>query len=129
MGKEESGLRKILIVEDDKVLNKTLAYNLTADGYEVTSVYSFQDAVERLKKSEFDIALLDINLPDGNGLHLCNRSEEEGSIFRLFIPLAGYLAIFGNPVDCAVYLDFLYNGESEKTISCRADQSDGIIIT
>ena len=49
MGKEESGLRKILIVEDDKVLNKTLAYNLTADGYEVTSVYSFQDAVERLK--------------------------------------------------------------------------------
>ena len=34
MGKEEAGLRKILIVEDDKVLNKTLAYNLTA---EVTS--------------------------------------------------------------------------------------------
>ena len=67
MGKEESGLRKILIVEDDKVLNKTLAYNLTADGYEVTAAYSFQDAVERLKKSEFDIALLDINLPDGNG--------------------------------------------------------------
>ena len=113
-------MRKILIVEDDKVLNKTLAYNLTADGYEVTSVYSFQDAVERLKKSEFDIALLDIYVM---------RSEEEGSIFRLFIPLAGYLAIFGNPVDCAVYLDFLYNGESEKTISCRADQSDGIIIT
>ena len=59
MGKEESGLRKILIVEDDKVLNKTLAYNLTADGYEVTSAYSFLDAVARLKESEFDIALLD----------------------------------------------------------------------
>ena len=43
-------MRKILIVEDDKVLNKTLAYNLTADGYEVTSAYSFQDAVERLKR-------------------------------------------------------------------------------
>ena len=53
-------------------------------------------------------------------------NENNESIFRLFIPLAGYLAIFGNPVDCAVYLDFLYNGESEKTISCRADQSDGI---
>ena len=39
-------MRKILIVEDDKVLNKTLAYNLTADGYEVTSAYSFLDAVE-----------------------------------------------------------------------------------
>ena len=80
MGKEESGLRKILIVEDDKVLNKTLAYNLTADGYEVTSAYSFQDAVERLKKSEFDIALLDINLPDGTVCIYVMRSEEEGSI-------------------------------------------------
>ena len=78
MGKEESGLRKILIVEDDKVLNKTLAYNLTADGYEVASAYSFQDAVERLKKSEFDIALLDINLPDGNGLHLCDEIRGRG---------------------------------------------------
>lgn len=50
MGKEESGLRKILIVEDDKVLNKTLAYNLTADGYEVTSVYSFQDGSRTIEK-------------------------------------------------------------------------------
>lgn len=41
-------MRKILIVEDDKVLNKTLAYNLTADGYEVTSAYSFLDAVEHM---------------------------------------------------------------------------------
>ena len=71
-------MKKILIVEDDKVLNKTLAYNLTADGYEVTSAYSFQDAVERLKKSEFDIALLDINLPDGNGLHLCDEIRGRG---------------------------------------------------
>lgn len=76
-------MRKILIVEDDKVLNKTLAYNLTADGYEVTSAYSFQDAVERLKKSEFDIALLDINLPDGNGpiTRTC-RSQWNGCCFR-----------------------------------------------
>ena len=56
-------------------------------------------------------------------------SENNESIFWLFIPVAGYFAIFGNPADGAVYLDFLYNGESEKTISCWADQSDGIIIT
>ena len=40
-------MRKILIVEDDKVLNKTLAYNLTADGYEVTSAYSFLQKAEQ----------------------------------------------------------------------------------
>ena len=77
-GKGRIWIEEILIVEDDKVLNKTLAYNLTADGYEVTSAYSFQDAVERLKKSEFDIALLDINLPDGNGLHLCDEIRGRG---------------------------------------------------
>ncbi len=122
-------MRKILIVEDDKVLNKTLAYNLTADGYEVTSVYSFQDAVERLKRVNLILLCWILICRMGTVCIYVMRSEEEGSIFRLFIPLAGYLAIFGNPVDCAVYLDFLYNGESEKTISCRADQSDGIIIT
>ena len=82
MGKEESGLRKILIVEDDKVLNKTLAYNLTADGYEVTSAYSFQDAVERLKKSEFDIALLDINLPDNVPIFLEKSSSSNPRPFN-----------------------------------------------
>ena len=40
--------------------------------------------------------------------------------------MAGYIDIFGNPSDCAVYLDFLYNWKSEKTISCWANQSDGI---
>ena len=93
MGKEESGLRKILIVEDDKVLNKTLAYNLAADGYEVTSAYSFQDAVERLKKSEFDIALLDINLPDGNGLHLCDEIRGRGQHISIIHSL-GWLSCY-----------------------------------
>lgn len=40
--------------------------------------------------------------------------------------MAGYIDIFGNPSDCAVYLDFLYNGKFEKAISRWANQSDGI---
>ena len=64
-------MKKILIVEDDTLLNRTLGYNLTSDGYAVTSAYNYKDAVQHLKDKEFDIALLDINLPDGNGLDLC----------------------------------------------------------
>lgn len=86
-------------------------------------------AVERLKKSEFDIALLDINLPDGNGLHLCDEIRGRGQYISIIHSLGWLSCYIWQPVDCAVYLDFLYNGESEKTISCRADQSDGIIIT
>ena len=67
-------MRKILIVEDDILLNRTLGYNLASDGYEVTAAYNYKDAVSHLKAIEFDIALLDINLPDGSGLDLCEES-------------------------------------------------------
>ena len=71
-------MRTILIVEDDMILNKTLAYNLTSDGYEVISAYKYQEAVNYLKEKEFDVALLDINLPDGNGLDLCREIRGRG---------------------------------------------------
>ena len=64
-------MRRILIVEDDKLLNKTLAYNLTSDGYEITGVLNAKTAAAKLSDSEYDLVLLDINLPDGNGYDLC----------------------------------------------------------
>ncbi|MDC7289155.1 response regulator transcription factor [Blautia schinkii] len=71
-------MKKILIVEDDSLLNRTLAYNLACDGYEVTSAYNYNDAVRYLKQTEYDAALLDINLPDGNGLDLCEEIRGRG---------------------------------------------------
>ena len=71
-------MKTILIVEDDMILNKTLAYKLTSDGYEVTSAYKYHDTVNYLKEKEFDVALLDINLPDGNGLDLCQEIRGRG---------------------------------------------------
>ena len=64
-------MKRILIVEDDNLLNKTLAYNLTSDGYEVTGVLNAKTAATKLSGSEYDLVLLDINLPDGNGYDLC----------------------------------------------------------
>ncbi len=64
-------MKQILIVEDDSFLNKMLAYNLTADGYGVTSALNAKSAAESLRRREFDLVLLDINLPDGNGFELC----------------------------------------------------------
>ena len=64
-------MKQILIVEDDSFLNKMLDYNLTADGYGVTSVLNARTAAEAIRQREFDLVLLDINLPDGNGFELC----------------------------------------------------------
>ena len=64
-------MKQILIVEDDSFLNKMLDYNLTADGYGVTSALNARTAAEAIRQREFNLVLLDINLPDGNGFELC----------------------------------------------------------
>ena len=69
--KGSENMKQILIVEDDSFLNKMLAYNLTADGYGVTSALNARTAADAIRHREFDLVLLDINLPDGNGFELC----------------------------------------------------------
>lgn len=68
-------MRKIIIIEDDALLNKTLAYNLVSDGYEVTSAYTCS-AARNLLKNNYNLVLLDINLPDGSGIELCTEIKE-----------------------------------------------------
>ena len=46
-------------------------YNLTADGYGMTSALNARTAADAIRQREFDLVLLDINLPDGNGFELC----------------------------------------------------------
>ena len=75
--KGSDNMKQILIVEDDNLLNKTLAYNLASDGYNITAVLNARAAAESLKTNIFDLVLLDINLPDGNGYDLCRLIKPE----------------------------------------------------
>lgn len=70
-------MKQILIVEDDNLLNKTLVYNLVSDGYAITNVLNARAAAKALKETAFDLVLLDINLPDGNGYDLCRLIKPE----------------------------------------------------
>ena len=69
--KGSENMKQILIVEDDSFFLKMLCYNLAADGYGITSALNARTAIEALRTREFDLVLLDINLPDGNGFELC----------------------------------------------------------
>lgn len=69
-------MKKILVVEDDKVLNKTLTYNLKSAGYMVDSVVTVADALDRCKQNEYELLVLDINLPDGSGFEVCRAAKE-----------------------------------------------------
>lgn len=70
-------MKRILIVEDDTLLNKTLAYNLASDGYDITAALNARTAADKLRVAEYDLVLLDINLPDGNGYDLCKLIKPE----------------------------------------------------
>ncbi len=70
--------RRVLVVEDEATLCRVIARNLTARGHEVTSASSVQTARHALEGREFDLMLLDIDLPDGTGWEVVRRLREEG---------------------------------------------------
>lgn len=75
---------RILIVEDDKNLALTLREVVESKGFETTVCFNFQQALHEIEKA-FDLYLLDVRLPDGNGLDLCKKIRETSQDPILFI--------------------------------------------
>lgn len=69
-------MKRILLVEDDLILNKTLCYNLTNCNYQVHSVTTAREAASKIASIQFDLAILDVNLPDGSGFDLCRQIKD-----------------------------------------------------
>lgn len=67
---------RILVVEDDKLLNSTLCYNLSMSGYDVDSALSKGAAMRFFTEEKYGLAVLDVNLPDGNGFDLCRTIKK-----------------------------------------------------
>jgi DNA-binding response OmpR family regulator len=70
-------MKKILIVEDDSLLNKTLSYSLESNGYNVASVTTATNAKQLFMANEYHLYVLDVNLPDGNGFDLCRMIKAQ----------------------------------------------------
>ena len=71
---------KILIVEDDFKIREELKILLEREGYQVVIVSSFLNIVEDIKQIEFDLLLLDINLPNKNGFMICKEIRKNKKI-------------------------------------------------
>jgi len=63
-------MRRILLVEDDKSLASTVASGLRENGYDVVAARTLRAARASMDGGAFDLAILDLGLPDGEGLHL-----------------------------------------------------------
>ena len=70
-------MSNILIIEDDRVLNRGVTFALKKDGHNVISAYSKKEGMQEILNNKIDLLLLDINLPDGNGIELCKEIKDK----------------------------------------------------
>ena len=79
---------KIFLLEDDDAIGMGLKYSLEKEGYEVTSVKTVAEAKSAWKTKEYDLSILDINLPDGSGYDVCKFLKESEDIPVIFLTAA-----------------------------------------
>ncbi|MGI6721197.1 MAG: response regulator transcription factor [Anaerovoracaceae bacterium] len=70
-------MSKILLVEDDRDITQNLSALMEDEGYSMTSVENQQGAIEAIGREQFDLALLDISLPDGSGYAVCSAIKAD----------------------------------------------------
>lgn len=71
--------RKILVVDDEAVLMETIAYNLEQAGYQVTTVSDGASALEAARRETPDLIILDLMLPEMDGLEVCRHLRRESN--------------------------------------------------
>lgn len=81
----DQGKMKILFVEDDRIIASGLCYSLTQEGYLVTHCLDVQSAKTTIKENSFDLAILDLSLPDGSGYDLCQLIKAKEDIPVIFL--------------------------------------------
>lgn len=69
---------KILLAEDESQLNRVITVALTSSGYDVTSVFNGQEAVDAVKENAFDVLILDIMMPVMDGVTALKTIREMG---------------------------------------------------
>ena len=81
--------RKVLVVDDEKLIVKGIRFSLEQDGMEVDCAYDGEEALEKIKGKEYDIVLLDIMLPKLDGFEVCQQVREFSDVPILMLTAKG----------------------------------------
>ena len=76
---------KILVLEDDEAIGIGLLYTLENEKYEVTLVKTVAEAKKAVEREMFDLCILDLTLPDGNGYEVCSLIKSKGDFPVIFL--------------------------------------------
>ena len=80
-----NAMKTILLVEDDRTIAVGLEYSLRQEGYDVLPCGTAALAKEAISEGRFDLAILDLNLPDGSGYDLCRLIRQQGKAPVVFL--------------------------------------------
>ena len=94
--------RKILVVDDEAVLVETIAYNLEQAGYQVITAADGGSALEAARRETPDLVILDLMLPEMDGLEVCRQLRREHTTATIPIMM---LTAKGDEIDKVVGLE------------------------
>lgn len=77
--------KKVLVVDDEKLIVKGIRFSLEQDGMEVDCAYDGEEALNKAKSNSYDMILLDIMLPKMDGFEVCQAIREFSEIGRAHV--------------------------------------------
>ena len=75
----------LLLVEDDQSIVSSLSDYLGNEGFKIESASGQKEAIEKLNSDQYDLALVDIQLSNGNGFSVCSAIKERGTMPVIFL--------------------------------------------
>ncbi len=82
-------MRKVLVVDDEKLIVKGLKFSLEQDDMEVDTAFDGEEALEKIRANTYDIVLLDIMLPKYSGLEVCQMAREFSDVPIIMLTAKG----------------------------------------
>lgn len=81
--------RKVLVVDDEKLIVKGLKFSLEQENLEVDCAYDGEEAIEYITNNEYDLVLLDVMLPKKNGFEVCQQVREFSDVPIIMLTAKG----------------------------------------
>ena len=73
-------MSKVLVVDDEKLIVKGIKFSLEQDGMDVDCAYDGEEALEKIRETEYDIVLLDVMLPKIDGFEVCKSVRDFSNV-------------------------------------------------